>query len=64
MPIPGKGRAVDSARNPRNETRRNKTEKNKTEKTKTEKTRLLEWPTIHGLKHSIVPYIDYCLFNA
>ena len=48
MPIPGKGRAMDSARDPRNETRRNKTEK-----TRLREPRLPEWPTIYGLKHSL-----------
>ena len=33
MPIPGKGRAMDSARDPRNETKRNKTGNNETERT-------------------------------
>ena len=33
MPIPGKGRAMDSARDPRNETRKNKTGNNETERT-------------------------------
>ena len=59
MPIPGKGRAMDSARDPRNETRRNKTEKNETERTKTAGVAYYSWS-----QTLIVPYIDYCLFNA